>query len=157
MNWKEFCWRYKVTIFLWAVVMAGFCMMNKASGESDNSPTAARTMRSDGDGRWPLAIVVTSITAVNPLGSAPWLWDYRRLRSISLINPSPNAVHVGTWSGFTAASPSWFVPVNSGTWTTWNHATFYLLLAPNASTVTVRGLVEYDIQVNVSSPPKQRP
>ena len=143
----------KQIIALWAFVLVGFYMISKGTAESDRNSTAERTMRSDGDGRYPFRVSVGSMTPINPFGGgSAWLWDKRRLRSISVLNPSPVELYIGTWSAFTSTASAWWVAKNSGTWTTFNHATFYMPLGNGASTAAVYGLAEYDIQVNISSP-----
>ena len=128
------------------LILAFLLITSTAQSKPSRSSTSDSTSRDDGNDRTPISIAVNSTTAVSPYSNIGFGEgedaQIRNFRLAIIQNPSSVDVLIGTFTGFTAASPYWFVPGSSGSWTTFNSATFYMLVVPDGSTVTVRGLVE---------------
>lgn len=128
----------KIWLVAAGLLLAGSLASAKQPGQ--------RVFNQEGNDRITRHVAVTSITAVSPTAGITWPENAgtqdgqeRFLRSVSLFNPSTYYIYIGTWTGFSASSHSFVLPnAASGTYTTTNSSTFYMLMQVDVPTVTVR-------------------
>ena len=118
-----------------------------AEGESLRNVTQVEGMvRREGDNRVALAVIVGSTTARSPYSSINWgdgvNGQRDNFRSITVQNTSAFDVLCATYSTFVGHGPRWVIPASTGSFTSYNYATFYMVVSPGVSSQTVAGVVE---------------
>ena len=132
-------------IFHWAAILLIFfsgAAYAEEAVEGTDGAGALKTVVSEGNNRTPLRILVGSTTSVSPFASWPFN-PQTELKSITIQNPAAADLEIATFPFKVAdqAVAHWFVLKDSGSWTTTNHATFYMLLPPGSGSDTIKGYI----------------
>jgi len=105
------------------------------------------TARREGNDRIGILLIVDSVTARSPYADVSWndgaTGQKDQFRSITIQNTSPYDVLCATYAAFLGSGPSWTIPQSTGSFTSYNYATFYMIVSGGtASSQTVRGVIE---------------
>lgn len=116
-----------------------------AADELRNSTVESVTRR-EGDDRVALQVNVNSSTAKSPYSDIDWNdgvdGQKNKFRTITVQNTSAFDVLCATYSTFVGNGPRWVIPASTGSFTSYNYATFYMLVPAGTSTQTVSGVIE---------------
>jgi len=129
---------------IWGSVLIGFILISYfpyAFSEPITGGSASRVVQTEGDRRYIATVPIDSHTAVSPFKDIAFsngeTGQTDELISVLVQNPNSYDVGIGTWSGMDISTGP-FVPKSSGSYTTMNHATFYMMAPAGASSGTVR-------------------
>lgn len=111
--------------------------------ETDLNSKVQRVYKSDGNHRYGFSVQVGSEVS-RGLFEIVGGTDTRSIRTVLVINPSSvYDLCIATFSDFTVGIDNcWIVPSSSGSWSTSNHANFFMKYPSGASSDTVKGNVE---------------
>ena len=116
-------------------------------GEGELNPvTTAGTTRREGDDRVPLALRIGSTSSVSPYANIDWgdgkIGQKSNFRAITIQNTSPYDILCSTYSQFVGNGPRWVIPQSTGSFTSYNYATFYMIMGADVSSQTISGVIE---------------
>jgi len=109
--------------------------------------TTEKVSKAEGNALNGLWVNVGSMSAISPYTNINWgdgnTDQISKFRSITVQNTSPYDVLCGTAPDFDGDGPSWVITKSTGSYTSWNYATFYMILGDvTASSVTIRGVID---------------
>jgi len=113
----------------------------------EKTSTVEGVTRREGNERIALATVIGATSAVSPYSSINWGdgvdGQKNDFRSITIQNTSKYDVFCATWANYTGIGPRWIISPSTGTFTSYNYATFYMfIVGDNISSQTLSGVIE---------------